>query len=77
MRTWTLILLLLDTGLRIDEALSLNRSNVDLHNCMIRVRGKRRYNLRREERSHMRRMMLTIAVLCALTLTGAAQQPSA
>jgi integrase/recombinase XerD len=39
-RTWTLILLLLDTGLRIDEALGLVRGSVDLHNCVIRVRGK-------------------------------------
>jgi len=39
-RTWTLILLVLDTGLRIDEALGLDRGNVDLHNCLIRVRGK-------------------------------------
>jgi integrase len=39
-RTWTLILLLLDTGLRIDEALGLVRGGVDLHNCVIRVRGK-------------------------------------
>jgi site-specific recombinase XerD len=38
-RTWTLILLLLDTGLRIDEALGLVRGSVDLHNCVIRVRG--------------------------------------
>lgn len=34
------MLLLLDTGLRIDEALRLDRGNVDLHNCMARVRGK-------------------------------------
>jgi integrase/recombinase XerD len=40
MRTWTLVMLLLDTGLRIDEALGLDRVNVDLHNCMVRVRGK-------------------------------------
>jgi site-specific recombinase XerD len=39
-RTWTLILLLLDTGLRIDEALGLDRANVDLRNCIVRVRGK-------------------------------------
>lgn len=39
-RTWTLIVLLLDTGLRIDEALGLDRASVDLHNCMVRVRGK-------------------------------------
>jgi integrase len=39
-RTWTLIVLLLDTGLRIDEALGLDRASVDLHNCVVRVRGK-------------------------------------
>lgn len=39
-RTWTLMLLLLDTGLRIDEALGLDRNHVDLHNCVVRVRGK-------------------------------------
>jgi hypothetical protein len=39
-RTWTLILLLLDTGLRINEALGIDRSHVDLHNCLIRVLGK-------------------------------------
>jgi site-specific recombinase XerD len=30
MRTWTLLTLLLDTGLQIDEALGLDRVNVDL-----------------------------------------------
>ncbi|HEU5256538.1 MAG TPA: tyrosine-type recombinase/integrase [Vicinamibacterales bacterium] len=39
-RTWTLVLLLLDTGLRLSEALGLDRDHVDLHNCLIRVRGK-------------------------------------
>ena len=39
-RMWTLVLLLLDTGLRLSEALTLTRDHVDLHNCMIRVRGK-------------------------------------
>ena len=39
-RTWTLIVLLLDTGLRIDEALGLDCEHIDLHNCMVRVRGK-------------------------------------
>jgi integrase len=38
-RTWTLIVLL-DTGLRSDEALGLDRASVDLHNCVVRVRGK-------------------------------------
>ncbi len=40
MRTWTLVLLLMDCGLRISEALSLDRANVDLHNCVVRVLGK-------------------------------------
>src|SRR5688572_16251308 len=40
LRTWTLIVVLLDTGLRIDEALGLDRASVDLHNCVVRVRGK-------------------------------------
>jgi site-specific recombinase XerD len=31
---------LLDTGLRIDEVLGLERSNVDLQGLMLRVRGK-------------------------------------
>jgi integrase len=38
-RTWTLVLLLMDGGLRISEALSLDRANVDLHNCVLRVLG--------------------------------------
>ena len=40
LRTWTIIVTLLDTGLWIDEVLSLERSNVDLHGLMLRVRGK-------------------------------------
>jgi integrase/recombinase XerD len=39
-RMWTLVLLLLDTGLQLSEALTLTRDHVDLHNCLIRVRGK-------------------------------------
>jgi integrase/recombinase XerD len=39
-RTWTLILLLLDTGLRIDEALGLERSRVNLDGMVIAVSGK-------------------------------------
>jgi len=39
-RTWTLVLVLLDTGLRIEEALTLTRVTVDLHNVMLRVHGK-------------------------------------
>lgn len=39
-RSWTLCLVLLDTGLRIDEALGLLRSNVDPDNLTLRVTGK-------------------------------------
>jgi integrase/recombinase XerD len=40
LRTWTLICLLLDTGIRIDEALTLKSDNIDLDNLIIRVLGK-------------------------------------
>ncbi len=39
-RTWTLITLLLDTGVRIDEALGLTVANVDMDGLSIRVLGK-------------------------------------
>jgi integrase/recombinase XerD len=39
-RIHTIAVLLLDTGLRIDEALSLTRDDVDLDNMLLRVRGK-------------------------------------
>jgi integrase/recombinase XerD len=39
-RTYTLICLLIDCGIRIDEALSLRRSKVDLDNLLITVTGK-------------------------------------
>ena len=39
-RTWTLAILLLDTGLRIAEALSLEREHVDLDTMVLRVLGK-------------------------------------
>jgi len=38
-RTWTLAVLLLDCGLRIDEALGLERANVDLDALTLRVLG--------------------------------------
>jgi site-specific recombinase XerD len=41
-RTWTLVLLLLDTGLRIREALSLERSKVNLEAMTLVVMGKGR-----------------------------------
>jgi site-specific recombinase XerD len=39
-RTWALVLLLLDTGLRIDEALGLERARVDLDSLILVVMGK-------------------------------------
>jgi len=39
-RAWTLAVLLLDTGLRIGEALSLQREHVELDAMALRVVGK-------------------------------------
>lgn len=39
-RTWTLVMLLLDTGMRIDEALRLERHRVDFDGLTLTVRGK-------------------------------------
>jgi site-specific recombinase XerD len=41
-RAWTLAITLLDTGLRIDEALGLERANVNLDDMVLRVLGKGR-----------------------------------
>jgi len=40
LRTWTLAVLLLDTGLRIAEALRLERDQIDLDAMVLRVVGK-------------------------------------
>lgn len=40
LRTWTLIQLLLDTGLRIDEAVCATTDNLDLDNLYLKVKGK-------------------------------------
>ena len=40
LRTWTLVNLLLDTGIRIDEALNARRDNVDFENLLLTVNGK-------------------------------------
>jgi site-specific recombinase XerD len=39
-RTWTLLVLMLDTGLRLSEALTLERRHVDLNGLAIKVLGK-------------------------------------
>ena len=39
-RAWTLTMVLLDTGLRISEVLGLERQNVNLDDCVLRVLGK-------------------------------------
>ena len=39
-RTWLLAILLLDTGLRVDEALRLKKQDIDLDNLLLTVRGK-------------------------------------
>ena len=39
-RAWTLFVMLVDTGLRIEEALSLERERVDLDGLTLNVRGK-------------------------------------
>lgn len=40
LRTHTLLLTLLDTGMRIDEALSLKVEDIDFENLLMKVRGK-------------------------------------
>jgi integrase/recombinase XerD len=40
LRTWTLMILLLDTGLRISEALGLERRHIDLDGRILHVLGK-------------------------------------
>ena len=59
-RTWTLLLTLIDTGIRIEEALSLERAKVDLDNLTLRVLGKgskeRLVPISLELRKHLFRM---------------------
>lgn len=62
-RAWTLIVLLLDTGLRIDEALGLERRHVHLDDLMLRVLGKgnkeRLVPISKEARKHLFRFLQT------------------
>ena len=62
-RTWTLAMLLLDCGLRINEALGLERANVDLDNLLLRVLGKGRKErlvpMSTELRKHLFRLLRT------------------
>jgi len=39
-RLYTLLCLIIDTGMRIDEALTLTRDKLDLDNLLVTVRGK-------------------------------------
>ncbi|MFH1723303.1 MAG: tyrosine-type recombinase/integrase [Elusimicrobiota bacterium] len=39
-RTWTVIILILDTGLRVSEVLGLTLDQVDIHHGLLRVMGK-------------------------------------
>jgi site-specific recombinase XerD len=60
-RAWTLTVVLLDTGLRISEVLGLERQNVNLDDCVLRVLGKghkeRLVPLSVEGRKHLFRYM--------------------
>jgi integrase/recombinase XerD len=57
LRTWTMIVLMLDTGCRIDEVLNLKKSDVDFDNLLLTVNGKgskiRRVPLSVEGRKHL------------------------
>jgi integrase/recombinase XerD len=59
-RTWTLLLLLLDTGIRIEEALTLKGSDIDMESLVFRVHGKggksRVVPFSRELRKHLFRL---------------------
>lgn len=61
LRTWTLCVLLIDTGIRIDEALRLKPEDIDLPNLLLTVRGKgdriRRIPFSIEMRKHLFRYM--------------------
>jgi integrase/recombinase XerD len=60
-RTWTLALVLLDCGLRISEALGLERANLDLDGLVLKVLGKgnkvRLVPISRELRKHLFRFL--------------------
>jgi len=64
LRVSTLCMLLLDTGLRIDEALQLTRESIDLDNLLVTVRGKgnkvRRIPFSPEMRKHLYRYMARV-----------------
>jgi integrase/recombinase XerD len=60
-RTWTLLVLMLDTGLRLSEALTLERRHVDLDGLAIKVLGKghreRWVPISMECRKHLHRLL--------------------
>jgi site-specific recombinase XerD len=57
LRTWTMIVLMLDTGCRIDEVLNLKAPDIDFDNLLLTVNGKgskiRRVPLSVEGRKHL------------------------
>jgi integrase/recombinase XerD len=63
-RTWTLILLLLDTGVRIDEALGLERAKLDLEACTLVVFGKGRKERAIPFSLHLRKHLWTWVRSC-------------
>ena len=62
-RAWVVVLVLLDTGVRIAEALGLERTSVDLEQLFLRVRGKgskeRLVPISSEGRKHLFRWLQT------------------
>jgi integrase/recombinase XerD len=62
-RSWTLAMLLLDSGLRINEALGLMQANLDLDQLVMRVRGKgnreRLVPMSLQMRKHLFRLLRT------------------
>ena len=78
-RTWTLLVLMLDTGLRLSEALTLERRHVDLNALAIKVLGKghreRWVPISIECRKHLHRLLARTegAHIAAAATSGSSQ----